>query len=140
MMLTPSWSVDLSGDEEIEEVTDTEDPDRHDRAEDRDEWPADDAAQDDELGQADGGDRHHEREGRAERHALAEEGLDDWDRAGGIRVERDGDQHDDRHGERVGSTADGGHELRRGVAVDEGPDADADQQVGHDPSNEVLRG
>ena len=99
----------------------------------------DDPPQDEELGQADRDDRHHEGEGGAQRQALAEQRLDDRDRARGVRVERDRDQDDDRHGERVVAAADLGDEVGRHEAVDERADADPDEDVRQDLADEVLR-
>src|SRR5450759_4404742 len=58
-------------DQEVEEIADHQDPGAHGADEDGQQRQFDDAPQDHELGQADGGDRHHESQCGAQRHALA---------------------------------------------------------------------
>src|SRR5450759_4639602 len=124
----------------VEQEADGEDAGDDDTAEDGDQAELHDPAEDHELGQADRDDRHHEGERGPQRHALAQERLDDRDRACGVRVERDRDGHHDRDRERVLAPADLGNELGRNEAVDERPDADPDDHVEQDPPNQVLRG
>ena len=110
---------------------------RHER---REQARLHDLAQDHHLGQREGRDGHHEREGGAHRQALAEERLDDRDRARGVGVERHAEGDERRHRERVARAADLDDELGGHEAVDDGADADADDHVGPDPPDDVERG
>ena len=132
--------VSPSGVQGVEQVADEQDPDGDDAGEDRDELRLHDPPEDDHLRERQGGDGHHEREGRAHRQALGDEHLDDRDGPGGVAVERDAEQDEGRHGERVVAAADRHDEVGRDEAVDDGADADADEDERQDLPDEAARG
>src|SRR5664280_1048516 len=123
--------------ERVEQEADGEDAGHDDSRECGHQADLHDPAQDHELRQADGDDRHHEGERGTERQALAKERLDDRDGPRRVRVERDRDRHDDRHREWVVTPADLGDQLHRDEAVDERPDPDPDDHVEQDLADEV---
>ena len=59
---------------------------------------------------------------------------------GGVAVERDAQRDEGRHRERVVLAADPDDELGRHEAVDDGADADADDDPLPDPPDDVERG
>src|SRR5450756_1579320 len=65
-----------SANQEVEHVSNGDDSGGYDSDEDGQQLGLHDPSQDYELGEADGGDGHHESQGRAQRHALPEESLD----------------------------------------------------------------
>jgi hypothetical protein len=68
----------------------------------------------------------------AHRQALVVQGLDQRHDAGGVGVERDADRDGDQHAERRCRYRLAGERVFGRSAVDEGAQADSDQQVGPD--------
>src|SRR5680860_207791 len=72
--------------QDVEQEPDREYPQTHDSREDGEQTRTQDLAQDDELGERQGDDRHHEGQGGAEGRALLQERLDHGDHAGRVGV------------------------------------------------------
>src|SRR5450631_617531 len=119
-------------DDGVEEVADGDDPGAGHGHEGDDERGFQDPAQQDELGQAERDDGHHEGEQGAHRQALVVQGQHQRHDAGGVGVQRDPDHHRDQDGEGVPGSGVLGEEVLRCPAVDGGAQCDSDQQVGPD--------
>src|SRR5664279_5667113 len=119
----------VSGEDEVEQVADDHDAGRGDGDERGEQRRLEHPAQQDQLGQAQRDDGHHEREQGAHRQALVVEGLDQRHDPGGVGVQRNTDADRDQDTERVAWSGVGGEEIGGHPAVNDGAQPDPDQQV-----------
>lgn len=78
---------------------------------------------------SEGDDGHHERQEGAHRGALFVQGTDHRHDAGGVGVQRDADGDSDKDAEGAAGSGVGGEEVGGDPAVDDGTQADADEEV-----------
>src|SRR6478609_992591 len=122
----------VSGEEEVEQVADDHDAGGGDAEECGEQRRFEDAAQQDQLWQAERDNGHHEGQQGAHGQALVVESLDQGHDAGGVRVERNADRDGDEDAEGVAGAGVGGEELGGDPAVDDGAEPDPDEQIGPD--------